>query len=332
MMTPCFTRQGACFPLNARRSTLHHMQQMQCHPIALCGSDGKEMNILATKDVHKSIPNDPKAFSVWKVPGTARQWNTTRQCERCSPLPVPGLEDLLNSSPFAKILRTREFVEISDQVCRNMNLDWTRRPQCRCACGQYFAGAILFRIDSSEAVMINTMEVYGRTNLKDAHRETFGIQKLPAIDTSLPAADGGDRYSDIRQVTMTSSTRKPAGRAIHQQRKAPATNDKSTATVVSKKRAPSQREPIVTRSKKPRHSPSKSEGFRRTAWRRDLFGSGTYDILVRSCPRREDTIRECFSHCGRDPGIGESISCVTRYAVRYQVRNRSVACTIPMCA
>ncbi|KAI8351076.1 hypothetical protein B0O80DRAFT_416756 [Mortierella sp. GBAus27b] len=51
--------------------------------------------------------------------------------------------------------------------------------------------------------MINTVEVYGRTNLKDAHRETFGIQKLSAIDTSLPAADGGDRYPDIRPVTMT---------------------------------------------------------------------------------------------------------------------------------
>ncbi|KAG0221024.1 hypothetical protein BGX31_010263, partial [Mortierella sp. GBA43] len=102
-------------PQHEKIQTLHYMQQMQYHPIALCGTDGKEMNILATKDVYKSIPNDPKAFSVWKVPGTARQWDTTKLCERCSPLPVPGLEDLLNSSPFAKILRTREFVEISDQ-------------------------------------------------------------------------------------------------------------------------------------------------------------------------------------------------------------------------
>ncbi|KAF9085946.1 hypothetical protein BGX27_003295 [Mortierella sp. AM989] len=183
---------------------LAQVESMGYFPIAMSDERGKELNLLATEEVRNNISSNPRPFFVWNISQkNKRKWEIENQCLNCTPLPLPEIDDLLETSLYAALIRKRTYIEISSDVCKNLNVDWTRRPQSRYACGQYLAGAILLRMDNREAVIINSVEVYGRTSWRDVHREPFGVVKGHSTKTSLPAVDGRDHYKDVRPTTMT---------------------------------------------------------------------------------------------------------------------------------
>ncbi|KAI8599256.1 hypothetical protein EDD21DRAFT_416972 [Dissophora ornata] len=102
----------------------------------------------------------------------------------------------------ASALRTRTFVELSEPICDFMNEDWEFRRQCRYACAQILAGSALLNCNNGQAVMANTVEVYGKTRSIDAHREPFTVKKGFAIPTSLPSSSNG-RHKDVWPLTIT---------------------------------------------------------------------------------------------------------------------------------
>ncbi|ORZ09370.1 hypothetical protein BCR41DRAFT_293443, partial [Lobosporangium transversale] len=59
---------------------------------------------------------------------------------------------------------------LTDSMCELLNRDWEFRPQFKFACAQLLAGSILLNCNNNEAVMLNTVESYGRTKDVDAHR------------------------------------------------------------------------------------------------------------------------------------------------------------------
>ncbi|KAG0736600.1 hypothetical protein G6F57_011702 [Rhizopus arrhizus] len=61
-------------------------------------------------------------------------------------------------------------------MCKLLNQDWEFHPQMRYFTAKIFSGAI----------MVNTVESYGRTKHVDGHREAFGRLKDTVVDTSLP--------------------------------------------------------------------------------------------------------------------------------------------------
>ncbi|KAG0250800.1 hypothetical protein BGZ95_007078, partial [Linnemannia exigua] len=140
-------------------------------------------------------------FSAIMPNSKKRKFAVDNTCQNCSPISVPGLDTLLTMSPYAKVLRTREFVELNEPMCDLLNEDWEFRPQLRYACAQILAGSILLNCNSGQAVIVNTIEIYGRTRGVEAHRESFCIRKSVAIPTSLPPSTR-TRYTDVWPMTI----------------------------------------------------------------------------------------------------------------------------------
>ncbi|KAG0245595.1 hypothetical protein BG011_002754, partial [Mortierella polycephala] len=102
-------------------------------------------------------------------------------------------------------MRTRTFVELTDSICYLLNEDWNFQPQYRYGCAQMLAGCLLINTTNGHAVLANTVEVYGRTSMVDAHCEPFGLKKGVAIQTSLPKPSVA-YYKDVWPSTMFAAT------------------------------------------------------------------------------------------------------------------------------
>lgn len=96
---------------------------------------------------------------------------------------------------------------LSNELCNLANHDWRFHPQAKYYVAQLFAGAILFRTDNHQAIIINTVEAHRRRKTVDIHRETFGMWKYTAVETSLPPAFS-IRYPDVWPTTLNTSDRK----------------------------------------------------------------------------------------------------------------------------
>ncbi|KAG1456420.1 hypothetical protein G6F46_002310 [Rhizopus delemar] len=105
---------------------------------------------------------------------------------------------------YGKLLQQRQYIELSDELCRLANHDWRYHPQIKYFVAQLFAGAILFNTDNHQAVILNAIEAYGRKKTVVIHREQFGVKKGTAIDTSLPPAFK-TRYTDVWPTTLNTS-------------------------------------------------------------------------------------------------------------------------------
>ncbi|KAF8937543.1 hypothetical protein BGZ58_002503 [Dissophora ornata] len=104
----------------------------------------------------------------------------------CSSVLTPGLEYVLSVSPYKALLGRRKFVELDADLCELFNQDWEFSPHIRYACARALAGCIFFNTKRHQAVIANTVEVYGRTKMVDIHRESFVVQKGQPLETSLP--------------------------------------------------------------------------------------------------------------------------------------------------
>lgn len=69
--------------------------------------------------------------------------------------------------------------------CQLLNEDWTFLPQLRFACAQLLAGAIIMN-KNNEAVLVNTVEIYGRQRSLDVHRDNFVNKKGKSASSHLP--------------------------------------------------------------------------------------------------------------------------------------------------
>ncbi|KAG0166980.1 hypothetical protein DFQ29_000698, partial [Apophysomyces sp. BC1021] len=104
-------------------------------------------------------------------------------------------------SPYANVLRTRQYVELGDELCELVNRDLVFYPHLKYASAQLFAGSILRNNITGKAVMANTIEMYGRKKSVDLHREPFGKLKDIALPTSLPPPIQ-TRYTNVWPLTL----------------------------------------------------------------------------------------------------------------------------------
>ncbi|KAG0175669.1 hypothetical protein DFQ28_008272 [Apophysomyces sp. BC1034] len=109
---------------------------------------------------------------------------------------------ILYYGPCHKFLSKRLCVELEDGTSQILNDDWTLLPQMRYACSQLLAGAITMN-SKKQAIIINTVEMCGRSRSKDVHRENFVNIKGVPIPSSLPPVDS--KYCNTWATLLTDS-------------------------------------------------------------------------------------------------------------------------------
>ncbi|ORX63062.1 hypothetical protein DM01DRAFT_323466 [Hesseltinella vesiculosa] len=69
--------------------------------------------------------------------------------------------NMVHTSPFQRLLATRVYTEIDQNVCVLLYADWDQQSGAKFACAQALAGCIIMNEDSGRSILVNTMEVYG---------------------------------------------------------------------------------------------------------------------------------------------------------------------------
>jgi hypothetical protein len=95
--------------------------------------------------------------------------------------------NVLCTSSYKKALSKRNYVEIDDGVIKELNMNWNISQQAKYYSAQCLSGSIIVNVSKQQALLVNTIEIYGRTRTVDAHRERCGVEKDNPIDTSLPS-------------------------------------------------------------------------------------------------------------------------------------------------
>ncbi|KAG9060795.1 hypothetical protein KI688_008876 [Linnemannia hyalina] len=85
-------------------------------------------------------------------------------------------------------IKRRKYTELDNGVCELFNRDWEFFPYLRFACAKILAGCLLLNNQNGQVIIANTIEVYGRTRLVDAHREPF-IVLAPLMSTYITKAN-----------------------------------------------------------------------------------------------------------------------------------------------
>ncbi|KAF9405186.1 hypothetical protein BGZ76_006661, partial [Entomortierella beljakovae] len=138
------------------QKTFGIVESLGLEPISIKDALGIEQNAL----VHATASCSPVELN--EVVPQKRKFNEDVVCSNCSPLPAPGLEHLLSSSPCTARLATRSYVELNDETCELLNRDWQFSPHLRYASAVVLAGCILINNKNRQAVIANTVEAYGR--------------------------------------------------------------------------------------------------------------------------------------------------------------------------
>ncbi|RCH78463.1 hypothetical protein CU098_002759, partial [Rhizopus stolonifer] len=145
--------------------SLHILDNMHLRPFAAIDNEGVEHNALAHETVIRRLVS--KHDTIHPI------------------LPLKQPLEMLKS-PYANLLRQRKYERLTDEVFSMMNKDWEFYPQVKYFSAVVLAGSILVNSRNNQALMINTIEMYGRTRCIDQHRETFGKMKDGVVATSHP--------------------------------------------------------------------------------------------------------------------------------------------------
>ncbi|KAF9430532.1 hypothetical protein BGZ94_006327 [Podila epigama] len=138
-------------------------------PFSIKDSSGVEQIALTHSSVMQRLPSRDAAIS--PVVSRKRKLGALQSCSSCSPEPASGLE---------------HYVELNEDICEVLNRDWQFSPRMRFSCATILAGCVLINGKNGEAVIANTVEVYGRQTTVDLHREPIGTIKGQPVTTSLP--------------------------------------------------------------------------------------------------------------------------------------------------
>ncbi|KAI8645045.1 hypothetical protein BD408DRAFT_339555 [Parasitella parasitica] len=190
--------------LNDQKKTLFIVDNLQLKPLAMFNKDGTEQNVLAhERSVSRIIAGNDTLMPISPLKRSFDEMDEVA-CMKCAPTTVPGFERVLASSPYARLIRQRQYVELSPDVCKVLNNDWEFHPQVRYFTAKLLSGAIMHNTCNSQAIMANTVEAYGKTKHVDAHRETFGKEKDNSITTSIPPPID-TMYHDVWPVSLQGS-------------------------------------------------------------------------------------------------------------------------------
>lgn len=171
---------------NDKNKTMFIVDTLSLKPFTILDNHGHEENALA----HDTIVNRlvTKHNFIKSIPTMKRPYedDNAALCINCSSQMHADLSNLLDTSPYSSLLKQREYIPLTDDICTLLNKDWQVYPQVKYFSAAVFAGSIILNTNINQAIMINTVEMYGRTKTTDYHRESFGRLKNSVITNSLP--------------------------------------------------------------------------------------------------------------------------------------------------
>ncbi|GAA5803583.1 hypothetical protein HPULCUR_009066 [Helicostylum pulchrum] len=160
-------------------------------PVAIIDDEGREENLLAHDVVASRIcDNKRRTVTIKRTGGSKSFYDGSYKNGLCCPLSLskqnnrPGLSPILSSCPFKKILHTRTFIELNDDMCKKLNDDWELYPQLKFFYARALTGSIIVNNNDNTAALINMVEVYGRNKSVDAHHERYMDNSKTGIQVS----------------------------------------------------------------------------------------------------------------------------------------------------
>jgi hypothetical protein len=188
----------------SQQKALFYADQFDRLPIGF-SMDGNEQNALVTRNLYSSLPDQPFIAIINKSNAESDKrppWEVQR-CLTCNPPLIPLIGDILGNSPLSGVLGMRNYKEVSNSTRKRLDLNWLRFPQARQIVSHLLSGAIIYNTKNEYAVLINEVEIYGRSRLIDCHREQTGVVKGIPIATSMPSTSGMDVYKGVHPVTIS---------------------------------------------------------------------------------------------------------------------------------
>ncbi|KAI7860782.1 hypothetical protein BDC45DRAFT_5008 [Circinella umbellata] len=167
-----------------KNNTSYILQNLSLDPFSVLDNEGNEENALPHATVIDRLVS--KHNSIRAIAPLKRPREDSPMCISCSPSINTDLKSLFATSPYSTLRKQREYMLLTDDICAEMNKDWRFYQQTGFFTAAIMAGAILLNTNNNQAIMINTLEIYGRTKSVDQHRESFGKLKSGARPNSLP--------------------------------------------------------------------------------------------------------------------------------------------------
>lgn len=84
-----------------------------------------------------------------------------------------------------------------------MNLDWYDVEQAPQVVSHLLAGSLIINPGKEMGILINEVEVYGRREVDDCHREQLGLVKGFSRETSMPSTFKEHAYENVRPVVLS---------------------------------------------------------------------------------------------------------------------------------
>ncbi|KAI8333140.1 hypothetical protein BC941DRAFT_121165, partial [Chlamydoabsidia padenii] len=180
------------------------VESLALQPIAITDSQGIEHNALTSPYIINKLVSSHQHIKpiIPKKRLYSDMADKGALCVQCLPEVVSDLKNFINMSPYNTLLSQRNYVEISERVCNLLNSDWEFFPQFRFFSAMVLAGAILINTGNNQAIILNTIEVYGRTKPVDVFCEAFGKIKGSALPTSMPPTAIQTRYPGLWTTTL----------------------------------------------------------------------------------------------------------------------------------
>ncbi|SAM08702.1 hypothetical protein [Absidia glauca] len=108
-------------------------------------------------------------------------------------------------SPYAATRRQLQHIKMAAALCEMINKDWCAYLNFPFASAKLLPGSILFNTENGQAVLVSTVEMFGRTNNADIYREGFGKLKGAVQTTSLPPTTIKTMYPSVWPVSLQRS-------------------------------------------------------------------------------------------------------------------------------
>ncbi|KAG2235585.1 hypothetical protein INT48_002359 [Thamnidium elegans] len=84
------------------------------------------------------------------------------------------------------MLKERRYFELDQTISLLLNKDWMYEPHTKYACAQVLIGSIVMNTVNGKAILINTVEAYGRKKTIVIHKE-LSMSGNSSIITVIPA-------------------------------------------------------------------------------------------------------------------------------------------------
>lgn len=176
---------------------------MKLQPIILKDTSREEYALLGTKDVADDMRQRKRMkLSTLEV---EEQKKKAVAIGAHQYMTEDDVEGVIINGPYSDILDPLSYKELDADMACGLNMDWFMFDKFKYYCALLLAGAVM--IDGKKGIMINTIEVYGRTPLTDPHHERF-LNGKSANATTLPPATNL-LYNDVcATVKREDSSRK----------------------------------------------------------------------------------------------------------------------------